>query len=49
MINHTSTKCASWTVVPADNKWYRDFIVSKTLVEELSKLEMSFPKINRSQ
>jgi PPK2 family polyphosphate:nucleotide phosphotransferase len=44
MLNSTSTKHAAWTVVPADNKWYRDYIVSKTIVEKLKKLKMSFPK-----
>lgn len=44
MIAATSTKQAPWIVVPADNKWYRDYIVSKTLVETLSKMKMSFPK-----
>ncbi len=44
MLDATSTKHAPWTVVPADNKWYRDFIVSKTIVESLENLKMSFPK-----
>lgn len=44
MIVATSTKHAPWVVVPADNKWYRDYIVSKTLVDALLKLKMSFPK-----
>lgn len=47
MINQTSTKHAPWVVVPADHKWYRDFIVSKTLVRELKNLKMSFPKADR--
>jgi PPK2 family polyphosphate:nucleotide phosphotransferase len=44
MLAATTTKHAPWTVVPADNKWYRDYIVSKTLVEALQKLKMTFPK-----
>lgn len=44
MISETSTKQAPWTVVPSDDKWYRDYVVSKTLVEKLSELKMSFPK-----
>lgn len=47
MLNATSTKHAPWTVVPADNKWYRDYMVSLTLVDTLSKLKMTFPKANR--
>jgi PPK2 family polyphosphate:nucleotide phosphotransferase len=45
MLSATSTKHAPWIVVPADNKWYRDYIVSQTLVQILMKLKMSFPKI----
>ena len=44
MINATSTTAAKWTVVPSDNKWYRDYLVSKTLVSGLRKLKMQFPK-----
>ncbi len=44
MIRATSTKIAPWTVVPADSKWYRNYVVSKTMVESLQKLNMSFPK-----
>jgi len=47
MLTNTSTSHAPWTIVPADNKWYRDYIVSKTLVEELQKLKMQFPKAQR--
>lgn len=44
MLDATDTKHAPWTVVPADNKWYRDFLISKTIVERLEELKMSFPK-----
>ena len=44
MLEQTSTKHAPWTVVPADHKWYRNYIISKTLVDELEKIKMSFPK-----
>lgn len=43
MVNKTSTKHAPWHVIPADNKWYRDFLVSKAIVRNLEKLKMSFP------
>lgn len=47
MLNATSTKNAPWTIVEADNKWYRNYVVSKTLVERLTQLKMSFPKAQR--
>lgn len=48
MINATSTAHAPWTVVAADNKWYRNYVISKTLVEKLKKLKMSFPKAKKT-
>lgn len=40
-------KCAAasaWHIVPADQNWYRDYIVSKTIVEGLRSLRMKYPK-----
>ncbi len=45
MLSHTNTKESPWIVIPADIKWYRDFIVSKTLVNVLKKMKMEFPKV----
>ena len=44
MIHATDTKHSPWHVVPADHKWYRDYLISKTIVDALSDLKMSFPK-----
>ncbi|MBX2994932.1 MAG: hypothetical protein KF681_08920 [Bdellovibrionaceae bacterium] len=44
MLQNTSTEHAPWTVVPADHKWYRNYVISKTLVEKLRTLKMKFPK-----
>jgi PPK2 family polyphosphate:nucleotide phosphotransferase len=44
MLNATSTHHAPWHVIPADNKWYRDYLLSKKIVETLEGLKMSFPK-----
>lgn len=44
MLEATHTKHSPWTVIPADDKWYRDHLVSKTIVERLQQLKMSFPK-----
>ena len=32
-----------WMIVPADKKWYRNFIVAKTLVDTLKSLKMKYP------
>ena len=34
-----------WTIVPVDDRWYRDYIVSKTMVETLEKLDLAFPPL----
>ena len=45
MIKNTSTKEAPWYVIPSDNKWYRNYLITKTLVERLEKLKMKFPRV----
>ena len=32
-----------WIVVPADDKWYRNYIVANTIVETLENLKMQYP------
>ena len=44
MLNVCSTKYAPWYVIPADNKWYRDWLVSSIVVEELKDINPRFPK-----
>ena len=43
-INRCSTSYAPWHIVPADHKWYRDYVVAQTLVKALEKLKMNWPK-----
>jgi polyphosphate kinase 2 (PPK2 family) len=43
-INRCSTSYAPWHIVPADHKWYRDFVVAQTAVQALEKLKMKWPK-----
>ena len=45
-IKHTSSKIAPWYIVPADNKLYARFLISKIILENLKKLNPSFPTIN---
>lgn len=42
-IARTSTDEAPWYVVPADRKWYRNWVVSTLLVETLERLDPKFP------
>ena len=43
-LNETSTDFAPWTIVPSDKKWFRNYVVAKTVVEALEKLDMEYPK-----
>jgi PPK2 family polyphosphate:nucleotide phosphotransferase len=42
-LTHTSTAFAPWYVVPANHKWFRDLVISTTLVETLEKLNLKYP------
>ncbi len=44
MLNRCSTRVAPWHVVPADKKWYRDFVVARTVVRALENLQLDWPK-----
>ncbi len=39
-----STKAAPWYIVPADKKWYRNVLISETIVNTLEGLEMKYPE-----
>ena len=44
MLFHCSTEYAPWYVIPANHKWFRNFAVSKILVEVLEGLDMQLPQ-----
>ncbi len=37
-------KAEPWQIVPADDKWYRDYLISKAVVERLESLDMKYPQ-----
>jgi PPK2 family polyphosphate:nucleotide phosphotransferase len=43
-IERTSTDEAPWYVIPADKKWWRDYLISETLVTALEDLKMEYPR-----
>ena len=45
-LNHTSTKCAPWYIIPADNKWFTRTVVADVIVEKLRSLRLSYPKVS---
>jgi PPK2 family polyphosphate:nucleotide phosphotransferase len=36
-----------WTIVPADQNWYKEYIIAKQLAETLKKLKMQYPGIKK--
>jgi polyphosphate kinase 2 (PPK2 family) len=43
-LNLCSTRYAPWHVVPADHKWYRDYVIAKTVAHALEDLKLRWPK-----
>ncbi len=35
-----------WTVVPVDQRWYRDYIMSQTILQALEKLDLNYPPLS---
>ncbi len=42
-MKETSTTDCPWYVVPADHKWYRNWAVSRILIETLEEMDPEFP------
>ena len=34
-----------WTLVPADQNWYKEYLIAKTLVDGLKALHMKYPQV----
>lgn len=43
-LERCSTRAAPWYVVPADRKWYRNWAISRLLLEHLEELDPQYPK-----
>jgi PPK2 family polyphosphate:nucleotide phosphotransferase len=44
VLTKCSTKSAPWYIVPADKKWYRNYVVAKVLVDTMEGLDMKWPE-----
>ncbi|WP_168120000.1 PPK2 family polyphosphate kinase [Paenibacillus sp. HB172176] len=42
----TSTKKTPWYVVPANNRWFRDYLTLKIIVHTLKELKLEYPQID---
>lgn len=43
-LSKTSTAYAPWYVIPADKKWYRNWVIATVLVETLKGLQLAYPQ-----
>src|SRR5215218_5140158 len=43
-VNATSTPWAPWYVIPADRRWYRNYVIARVLAGTLSAMNPRFPE-----
>ena len=43
MLEKCSTEHAPWYVVPADRKWFRNWVLAETIVRTMEGLDMKYP------
>lgn len=44
VLSKTSTEWAPWYIVPANKKWYRNFVIANVLIKTLEGLGMQYPE-----
>lgn len=49
MLNHTSLHHAHWYAIPADEKWFSRVAISHIIVNEMGKMDLNFPDVDRSK
>ena len=48
-LSRTSTRWAPWYVVPANAKWYRNYVVGRIVMDAMEKLDMQYPNPDLSK
>ena len=43
VLSHCSTKEAPWYVIPANHRWFRDYLVLKVIMKTLEDLKLAYP------
>lgn len=46
ILSSTSSPNAPWFVIPADKKWFRNFLISSVIVDCLKEMDPKAPKVN---
>jgi polyphosphate kinase 2 (PPK2 family) len=45
VLSNCSTKEAPWHVIPANHRWFRNYIILKTIVSTLENLKLKYPDL----
>lgn len=40
---------ADWQIIPADQNWYKEYLIAKKVVDTLESLKMSYPQLKKEQ
>lgn len=43
-LTRCNTEYAPWIIVPSNKKWYRDLVVTRTIVETMESMGLAYPK-----
>jgi PPK2 family polyphosphate:nucleotide phosphotransferase len=47
-VRHTASQQAPWYVVPADTKWFARLVIASAIVERMTALNLSYPKLDKA-
>lgn len=48
VLSNCSSKEAPWHVIPANHRWFRDYIILKTIVKAMENLKLEYPNLNET-
>ncbi len=48
VLNHCSTRYAPWHVVPANHRWFRNYMILSTIVTKLESLPLQYPALHEN-
>ena len=43
MLNRCTTEAAPWYAIPADQKWYRNLVITRVIVDALKQIDPQYP------
>ena len=45
-INNCSIKQAPWYVIPANKKWFRNWVISEIITKEMTEMKIKYPQFS---